>query len=167
MLVKLLGGTGIIIGSIFIGNRFIASMKCRVDFLIEFNHDIILLKSRILEREKLFRAFRYVSNFSNYPDVWKSFIQLCDFGGVNFGIEETMKKFKDELNLNKNDVKIINMLAKGLGATDVDAQEKHIEYVSQMIATAADNAEHVFLRDCKLFRSASILLGFVMVILLL
>lgn len=167
MMLKLLGSVGVIIGSFVVGNKLSESLKKRRDFLLEFNHDIILLKSRISEREKLSRAFLYVSKFSGYPHIWESFMKLSESNGVKFAIEETMNVFSDELCLLKNDVKTINMLAKGLGATDISAQKDHIDYVSGMINMSAAEAGHIYERDSKIYRSVAVFVGIVLVILLL
>lgn len=167
MIVKLLGSTAIIIASILIGNIYAIRMKNRSDFLFWFNHDLVLLKTRISEREKLSRAFAYVGNFSVYPKVWISFSEMVDSVGVKYSIEKTIQNFADELNLDANDIKIIEMLANGLGASDVESQIEHIEYVSDMIKKAAESAKNKYDKNCKLYRSASILVGIMLVLILL
>lgn len=165
MFMKLLGGIIVICTSMMIGFSYTAKFKKRIEFLRCFNHDIILLKSRIIERETLSRAFMYVSKFSQFKDLWIYWADNTEVLGIRAAFEKSLFLYKDSLCLSKTDLKTISMLANGLGKTDINSQKEHIDYVSEMIKILCRSAESDYDKNCRLYRSASLLAGILTVIL--
>ena len=157
MLMKLIGGFTVICTSMAIGFAYTGKLKKRIEFLKCFNHDIILLKSRITERETLSRAFVYVSKYSQFKELWIYWAENADKYGTRIAFEKGLSVYKDLVCLNKTDLKTINMLSSGLGKTDINSQKEHIDYVSDMMKILCRNAEADYDKNCRLYRSESLL----------
>ena len=167
MIIKLSGSVVVICMCVLIGYCYTAKLKRRIEFLECFNHDIIMLKSRISEREKLSMAFKYVSYFSSFEKLWITWTENLEAAGIRKAFEISLSKYRDELNLTKTDIKTMLMLTSGLGKTDIKSQKEHIDYVFGMINMLCENARSEYESNCKLYRSGSVLAGILLVILLL
>ena len=140
MLLKFIGGIIIICISIGMGQYLAYRDKKRIDFLESFNHDIIILKSRISEREKLMDAINYVGNLSEYGCFWKLWAKKLQENNVRISFELSIREMSDRLNLTKTDIRTMLMITSVLGKTDIKSQKEHIDYVFDMIKIIINNA---------------------------
>ncbi len=167
MIIKLLGAGAVVISGLYIGEIFIRKLKKRSDFFCEFNQDIIMLKSRIQEREVLSRALIYVSNFSVYSNLWMDFSNNLRRMNVSEAFLDAIKRVSDELGLKENDLRVLNLLTSGLGMGDVFFECEHIDYVSKNVEMLYYDAKNKYNTDAKLIRTISLLIAIFIVILMI
>ena len=98
-------------------------------------------------------------------EVGAFFSSLLKCGGEN--TLTSWKKNMGEMKwLSKSDVEILINLAKGLGKGDTDTQVKDIEFANAGIKSALNQAQEIYSRDAKMYRSISFFAGVTVAILL-
>ncbi len=166
MWIKLLGAVAILFCAWFLGKSSSDKLKKREETLRDFQSALKLLESEI--------SFSNNSIDCALLNIGKA-VYMCGFfdevsqdvykKGVRAAWRDALLKYKPRLALTDEDIKILLVLSAELGVTDGENQIKNIRYVSGMLDKAEACAHEKFAKLSRLYRSVSIGVGAMVVIL--
>ncbi|WP_066873012.1 stage III sporulation protein SpoIIIAB [Clostridium mediterraneense] len=85
---------------------------------------------------------------------------------VNSAFDISMKKYKDKLSVKKEDLDILLDLSKSLGETDVIGQGQIFKLAKEKISRRIQEAELDYKKNCKVYKTLGVGIGFMIAIFL-
>ncbi|WKV08985.1 stage III sporulation protein SpoIIIAB [Thermoanaerobacterium sp. CMT5567-10] len=72
-----------------------------------------------------------------------------------------------DLNLNRDDIRILKSFGKGLGNSDIYNQEKNFKFTSELLKKQLSDAEELSKKNEKLYKNLGVLVGIAVIIIFL
>lgn len=160
----------IFLSSSKIGKMLAQRYYFRVQELEELKNALNLFKTKIkFTYETIPEIFEEISNniTKNISNIFKSTVKgLKDFS-VSQAWEQAIESEKKNTNLNEEDIRVIKLLSKQLGITDIEGQISQIEITEHFLDTQIKQAQQEKEKNQKLYQKLGITMGLVIVILLI
>lgn len=167
MLIKLIAGCAIVGVSWFFGRRMSQNLKVRTDSLEMFCRALVLLESEItFSASSLDIAIKNIAKSIGESDIFLYIAKRIPEIGARGAWCEGIKKYRKNLCLTDEDVRILLSLSGELGITDRENQVKIICYVAELLKRAQNEAQEKFLSYSKLYTNVSVGIGAIFAILL-
>lgn len=160
----------IFLSSSKIGKMLAQRYYYRVQELEELKNALNLFKTKIkFTYETIPEIFEEISNniTKNISNIFKSTVKgLKDFS-VSQAWEQAIESEKKNTNLNEEDIRVIKLLSKQLGITDIEGQISQIEITEHFLDTQIKQAQQEKEKNQKLYQKLGTTMGLVIVILLI
>ena len=160
----------IFLSSSKIGKMLAQRYYYRVQELEELKNALNLLKTKIkFTYETIPEIFEEISNniTKNISNIFKSTVKgLKDFS-ISQAWEQAIESEKKNTNLNEEDIRVIKLLSKQLGITDIEGQISQIEITEHFLDTQIKQAQQEKEKNQKLYQKLGTTMGLVIVILLI
>ena len=160
----------IFLSSSKIGKMLAQRYYYRVQELEELKNALNLFKTKIkFTYETIPEIFEEISNniTKNISNIFKSTVKgLKDFS-VSQAWEQALESEKKNTNLNEEDIRVIKLLSKQLGITDIEGQISQIEITEHFLDTQIKQAQQEKEKNQKLYQKLGTTMGLVIVILLI
>ena len=160
----------IFLSSSKIGKMLAQRYNYRVQELEELKNALNLFKTKIkFTYETIPEIFEEISNniTKNISNIFKSTVKgLKDFS-VSQAWEQAIESEKKNTNLNEEDIRVIKLLSKQLGITDIEGQISQIEITEHFLDTQIKQAQQEKEKNQKLYQKLGTTMGLVIVILLI
>lgn len=160
----------IFLSSSKIGKMLAQRYYFRVQELEELKNALNLFKTKIkFTYETIPEIFEEISNniTKNISNIFKSTVKgLKDFS-VSQAWEQAIESEKKNTNLNEEDIRVIKLLSKQLGITDIEGQISQIEITEHFLDTQIKQAQQEKEKNQKLYQKLGTTMGLVIVILLI
>ena len=140
----------------------------RLQELCDMQNALNILKNKIkFTYEPLNEIFEYISKNSikNISNIFKTASEKMKENTASKAWEEAVEK--SDNNLKEDDKKVIKMLSKLLGITDVDGQISQIEITENFLKNQIQDAEIEKQKNEKLYKKLGFTIGAVIVIMLI
>lgn len=168
MWIKLLGAIAIIFCAWFLGKNLSDNLKKREESLKGFHSALKLLESEIsFSHNSIDIALKNIGKSIYMYGFFEEVSKKVKEKGVRLAWREGVLQYKEKFGITDEDSKILLILSSELGVTDRENQIKNIRYVMSMLADAEIEAHEKFTTLSKLYRSISMSVGAVAVILLI
>lgn len=171
-MLKIIGSIIIIFSSTFLGFIYSERFKKRVIQLNEFQRSINQLENEIAyTHEPLPDTFRNIAKRSSFP-VNMIFSYISDslmegkYDNVYEAFKASLEKYKNQIDLKKDDINIIIDLSKSLGESDIEGQKKLFAMITENLKKQIALAEDSMKKNVKIYRYLGFGIGSVMVIML-
>lgn len=160
----------IFLSSSKIGKMLAQRYYYRVQELEELKNALNLFKTKIkFTYETIPEIFEEISNniTKNISNIFKSTVKgLKDFS-ISQAWEQAIESEKKNTNLNEEDIRVIKLLSKQLGITDIEGQISQIEITEHFLDTQIKQAQQEKEKNQKLYQKLGTTMGLVIVILLI
>ncbi len=160
----------IFLSSSKIGKMLAQRYYYRVQELEELKNALNLFKTKIkFTYETIPEIFEEISKniTKNISNIFKSTVKgLKDFS-VSQAWEQAIESEKKNTNLNEEDIRVIKLLSKQLGITDIEGQISQIEITEHFLDTQIKQAQQEKEKNQKLYQKLGTTMGLVIVILLI
>ena len=160
----------IFLSSSKIGKMLAQRYYYRVQELEELKNALNLFKTKIkFTYETIPEIFEEISNniTKNISNIFKSTVKgLKDFS-ISQAWEQAIESEKKNTNLNEEDIRVIKLLSKQLGITDIEGQISQIEITEHFLDTQIKQAKKKKEKNQKLYQKLGTTMGLVIVILLI
>ena len=160
----------IFLSSSKIGKMLAQRYYFRVQELEELKNALNLFKTKIkFTYETIPEIFEEISKniTKNISNIFKSTVKgLKDFS-VSQAWEQAIESEKKNTNLNEEDIRVIKLLSKQLGITDIEGQISQIEITEHFLDTQIKQAQQEKEKNQKLYQKLGTTMGLVIVILLI
>lgn len=171
-MIKIIGGTLILLASTIAGFLYGDSFRKRVIQLSEFQRSLYQLQNEIeFTHTTLPEAFSNISKKSIYP-IDKLFSEISELLYLNKvenvyeAFEISFKNKKEILFLNNNDISIIMDLSKTLGESDIQGQKAIFLLTLENLKKQISTAEIQMQKNVKMYRYLGFAFGAAIVIVL-
>ena len=173
MMLKIVGAILVIFSASLIGVLYSRTFGIRVDEIREMQYAIQMLETEITYASTpLVEALKSISEKSkgNISKLLLSMSEIlknkeCD--SVYKAFEESYKKNKDNLYLQKDEINIINSFMQSLGNSDAEGQKKNFNLTNQKLEGIEKSAQEIKEKNQKLFNYLGICGGVLIVIILI
>ena len=167
VLIKLIAWCVIVGVSWLFGKRLSQNLKVRTDSLEMFCRALVLLESEItFSASSLDIAIKNIAASLGKSEVFLYIAKLVPEIGARGAWCEGIKKYRKDLCLTDEDMRILLSLSGELGITDCENQVKIIRYVAELLKKAQDGAQEKLLSYSKLYTNVSVGIGAIFAILL-
>ena len=160
----------IFLSSSKIGKMLAQRYYYRVQELEELKNALNLFKTKIkFTYETIPEIFEEISNniTKNISNIFQSTVKgLKDFS-ISQAWEQAIESEKKNTNLNEEDIRVIKLLSKQLGITDIEGQISQIEITEHFLDTQIKQAQQEKEKNQKLYQKLGTTMGLVIVILLI
>ena len=160
----------IFLSSSKIGKMLAQRYYYRVQELEELKNALNLFKTKIkFTYETIPEIFEEISNniTKNISNIFQSTVKgLKDFS-ISQAWEQAIESEKKNTNLNEEDIRVIKLLSKQLGITDIEGQISQIEITEYFLDTQIKQAQQEKEKNQKLYQKLGTTMGLVIVILLI
>ena len=160
----------IFLSSSKIGKMLAQRYYYRVQELEELKNALNLFKTKIkFTYETIPEIFEEISKniTKNISNIFKSTVKgLKDFS-ISQAWEQAIESEKKNTNLNEEDIRVIKLLSKQLGITDIEGQISQIEITEHFLDTQIKQAQQEKEKNQKLYQKLGTTMGLVIVILLI
>ena len=168
LFIKILLFFFILIASTYVGILVSKKYIYRVSELKEFKNVLNILKTKIrFTYEPLGEIFFEIS--SNFSTNVSNVLKQASFNmkSINAGKAWTDAIENVNTNILQEDKKVLIMLSKMLGKTDLEGQVTQIEQTSKFLDIQIEHAEKEKLKNEKLYKTLGIIMGAGLVIILI
>lgn len=172
MLMKLLGSLMVLSSCTLIGIFISSRDKYRAEELIEMKRGLIMLKSSISYNSKpLYEAFIEISEKldSAVSEIFEDsgrLLKARKSSSVEEAWEKTLKDRKNRTFFKNEDIKTFISFGQALGGADRQWQSSNIDLTVNYIDSKVDELMKRYEKDGSLFKSAGILCGILLVVVL-
>ena len=168
MWIKLFGAIAIIFCAWLLGKSLSGSLKRREESLRGFHSALKLLESEIsYSHNSMDVALKNIGKSVYMQGFFEEISKKVNEKGVRLAWRDAVLKYKEQLGLLEEDLRILLVLSSELGVTDKENQIKNIRYVMSMLKDAENEAHEKFTSLSRLYRSLSMGAGAMAVILLI
>ena len=161
LFMKLAGAFFIVIGSTLFGKMYANTFKERVEFLVDFNKRLEILKNEIgfmkgILSDTLAKAGEFEGKSKEF---FKTVLENLEDMEAGMAWNSACKVKLAEMSLTKEDCEVIKTLGRLLGVSDVEGQLANIESISGQIDMLIDAAEAERKKNEPLFKSIGPIAG--------
>ena len=160
----------IFLSSSKIGKMLAQRYYYRVQELEELKNALNLFKTKIkFTYETIPEIFEEISNniTKNISNIFKSTVKGLEDFSISQAWEQAIESEKKNTNLNEEDIRVIKLLSKQLGITDIEGQISQIEITEHFLDTQIKQAQQEKEKNQKLYQKLGTTMGLVIVILLI
>lgn len=173
IMLRILGSILVILSTTILGFIYSDSFKKRVSQLNEFQRSINQLENEITyTHEPLPDTFKNISERSSFPinsifkDISGSLLE-GKYDNVYEAFNASFDKYRNQIDLKKDDINIIIDLSKSLGESDIEGQKKLFAMINENLKKQIAAAEESMKKNVKIYRYLGFGIGSVMVIILI
>lgn len=172
MIIKIIGAVIVFFSCTAAGLFFASRDKFRADELREMKRGLVLLKSEInYSSRPLYEAFISISEkladvVSEIFEDAGRLLKSRKVSSVAEAWEKTLKDRKSRSFFRRDDIDTLEALGQTLGGEDKECQIMNIELTINYLDKKTDELMKKYSRDSRLFRSAGVLCGILIVVVL-
>lgn len=155
--------------SSIIGRLLSQKYSERLEELEEIRNAFNLFKTKIkFTYETIPEIFEEISKNcrANIAKIFEKSIEYAKENSIAEAWKKSIDETKEQTNLNKEDIRIIKLLSKQLGTTDIEGQISQIEITENFLETQIKQAQEERDKNQKLYQKLGTTIGLVIVILL-
>ena len=153
-----------------IGKMLSQKYSYRVEELEEMKNGLNIFKTKIkFTYETIPEIFEEISKniTKNIANIFNLAIKKLKNMSATEAWEQAIESEKKNTNLNEEDIRVIKLLSKQLGSTDIDGQISQIEITEHFLDTQIKQAQQEKEKNQKLYQKLGTTMGLVIVILLI
>lgn len=153
-----------------IGKMLSQKYSYRVEELEEIKNGLNIFKTKIkFTYETIPEIFEEISKniTKNIANIFNLTVKNLNNMSATEAWEQAIENEKKNTNLNDEDIRVIKLLSKQLGSTDIDGQISQIEITEHFLDTQIKQAQQEKEKNQKLYQKLGTTMGLVIVILLI
>lgn len=157
----------VIIGCVCAYYGFYSAIQLRMrrDFLRAMLTALASVENEIsFGRLRLRHIFHNLSGRAGLYGFFDMCEKVVESEGIHRAWDNAVKYVSEKVHLKKEDISALSMLGDELGMSDADGQRKALECVCGLLRTNLKDAEEVYGRMARVYRSCGILAGLFIII---
>lgn len=164
---KLVGAVFIFLSCLMIGVSEADRLKKRAIYLKNVQTVLNLLETEIsFGKNHLKRIFENIEKSADCRGLFIETAENIEKSGIKKSWNKALLDKKDELCLKNSDLEVLMTFGSQLGMTDTENQIKNIRYIRELLNKNAQEAEGVYNRLGRFYRSGGIMAGLLLILLL-